>query len=96
MASYIGRAVLNILGALGKFNSSRPPKAIHAEAIVHYLTIYMQHINTQLYMHAHAYNINIVCKKYSKLRIATVCILLFLQVILYAIIRITKKLCFEL
>ena len=53
MVSYMGRAILNILGALGKFNSSGPPKAIHAEAIVHYLTIHMQHINIQLYMHAH-------------------------------------------
>ena len=33
------RAGLSILGALGKFYSSGPPRAIHAEAIVHYSTI---------------------------------------------------------
>ena len=53
MASYMGRAGLSILEALGNFNSSGPPKAIHAEANVHYQTIHKQHINTQLYMHAH-------------------------------------------
>ena len=48
----ITRAGLSILGALGKFNSSGPPRAIHAEAIVHYSTIRKQHINTRLCMHA--------------------------------------------
>ena len=46
------RAGLSILGAVGKFNSSGPPRAIHAEAIVHYSTIFKQHINIQLCMHA--------------------------------------------
>ena len=95
MASHMGRAGLSILEALGNFNSSGPPKAIHAEAIVHYQIIHKQHINTQT-VHACTYNINIAWKEHSKLHITTVCILLFLQVILYAIIRITKKLCLEL
>ena len=52
MYSPTARAGLSILGALDKFNSSGPPRAIHAEAIVHYSTIRKQHINTPLCMHA--------------------------------------------
>ena len=61
------RAGLTILEALGKFNSSGPPRAIHAEAILHYSTIHKQHINTRLCMHANSYSINIVCTKHGKL-----------------------------
>ena len=52
LGCYSTRADLSIVGALGKFNSSGPPRAIHAEAIVHYSTICKQHINTQLCMYA--------------------------------------------
>ena len=52
-SSSSGRAGLSILGALEKFNSSGPPKAIHAKPIVHYMTIHKQHMKTQPCMHAH-------------------------------------------
>ena len=45
------RASLSILGALGKFDSSGPPRAIYVEAIVHFSTIHKQHINTELCMY---------------------------------------------
>ena len=52
------RAGLSILGALGKFHSSGPPKAFHAEAVDHYSTIYKQHIAKHLTMHACKYSIH--------------------------------------
>ena len=49
----MNRTGLSILESLDILNSNGPPKAIHAEAIVHYLTIHKQHINTQPHMRAH-------------------------------------------
>ena len=48
----LDRAGLSIFGALGKFDSSGPPRAIYVEAIVHYSTIHKQHISTELCMYA--------------------------------------------
>ena len=77
------RAGLSILGALGKFNSSVPPRAFHAEAIVHYSTVCKQHYKYST-VHACKYSINIV-KKHSKL-LLYLSILLLLHVIPSAII----------
>ena len=82
------RAGLSILGALGKFNSSGAPRAIHSEALVHYSTFRKQHINLRL--HACKYSINIVCKKHGKL------LLLCTYCCFCRLFHITMKVCLEL
>ena len=87
------RAGLSILGALGKFSSSGPPRAIHSKVIVHYSAIRKQHINTLLCMHANTVLTLFVKSIYSNL-------LLLVYIVVSAgysmCYHITMKVCLEL